>query len=217
MSNRISKRAHFLTHPFPDDLIRQERDRRPHHSHSLALLVVDPAFQHLVVARSATAAARDPMCPLVPPQLRLHTNDRLLSAAAQTITSFLQIGSEIHDRVHYLGYSFGTRSGRQSHAKFVHWAGLVVSSEDRRHRFHRLLRSTEQLTDVQWMRFSAWQHLHAGAVTSDAKHRMVMQALLQQAQREQTTSRAVRRAHQQLAAVHPDLLPTPLSSVVAAQ
>ena len=224
MNNYISRRDRFVAHQFPDEYIERERVNAPFRPHSLGVLICEPKLMYFVACIPRHVFVQDPLASLVPLQLRLNSGDRKTNVHPMSIYDVsVAVANQVltirpsfkAEQMQYLGSTYGNHEAVKSKSKQIHWMGLVLPPKYRQDGFHSLLQNSDNFSEVSWLSFREWGNLNSGAVTSSAKYRMVLQALVSLAAKSQKSSIAVRAAHKQLKDRHPDLLPQQASFAVA--
>ena len=168
-----SKKAAFVRHVDPDVFIRKERIARPWMRHSVALLIISPRVDQVVLALPQKAADRGASHVRVVPQRGLSRTDTVTTVAAHMARGLLTLPVS-HKELVYLGSGRGNAYRGQTPVKYgkgIHWVGL------RRHQTARVFDP-----DCEQFQFAHWcsaNHLLAmdTHAMSERKYILTLQAL----------------------------------------
>lgn len=168
-----SKKAAFLTGLDPRFLIDEEKRKRPWMKHSVAVVIVSPRADQIVLAQPKTAVMREAEHVCTLPQLALGCDDTVKSLAVEIANDLLQMNVRTN-QAQYLGSARGNAhsSGiQQPYGKWIHFVG--VRAKTRNGLFNI---ACEQFQSPSWWHTNAL--LETGPeVMSERKYLLTLQAL----------------------------------------
>ena len=191
----VSKKAALTAHLNVDDVIRQEKKKRPWLQHSVVLLVLTPQEDCLAVTLPQTAREHGADHVRVPPQLSLLTESTVMETAHVIARQLFTIPTRSSAFV-YLATTYGNRrQGEQikSYAKMVHLVALRLPERE-----HVFRRDSELYQLTHWCNFNKLITQPEAMAMSSRKYMMIMQALVLYQERSHSQGQLPVRAKQLL-------------------
>ncbi|MCA9368049.1 hypothetical protein KC887_07385 [Candidatus Kaiserbacteria bacterium] len=163
-----------MRHSDPDQFIQGERRQRQWLSHSVALLVVSPRVDQIVMALPKKVLERGVTHTRTPPQIRLQQYVTARTAALElcraTFTEGISVASQ---RLLYLGSGRGNAHAGESvrlYGKHIHWFGI------RLHQTKVLRKDSSRFAELHWCSTNHFLAMDTFAM-SDRKYLLTLQAL----------------------------------------
>lgn len=169
-----SKRAAFTRHIDPDKFIEEDKRRRPHMPHRVAVLVLSTRGDSVFLVQPRIAVENGDPHVRVPPQ------HALLGSGTVRDTATLILRDALNRRVHrddltYIGSTHGNKysAGRiQPYAKMIHWMGVQIP------RGRQLFNPDSRAYGMGYWCTQNQLVSMEGVTMSDRKYMMTLQAIL---------------------------------------